>query len=80
MTDEVASVCRHPKLIIYYTDEHDVDEDWVTLTVQGGAYPQGISDGMSERYLNLIPSQISNYVAYKDKNTILADRMVFLMI
>ena len=34
--DDVASRCRHPKLIKYYTDWHDVDEETRTILAYGG--------------------------------------------
>ena len=44
-THAVASRCRHPKLIKYYTDYHDVDEDSRTILIQGGywTYETGIA-------------------------------------
>ena len=36
--DRIASRCRHPKLIKYYTDAHDVDEDVKTISSYGGLW------------------------------------------
>ena len=48
----VASVCRHPKLIIYHTDLLDVDEDMMIFTYHGGAWIDGSWVGIVNRFMN----------------------------
>ena len=43
------------KLIIYYTDAHDVDEDKRTMTNYGGFWPRGNDVGMMHRDLYQSP-------------------------
>ena len=74
-----ASRRRHWKMIKYYTDYHGVDEDMTTIARCGGMWVD-TSEGIVYRTLDFAPTRTSDYVAYKDKNTILDDRMVFLMI
>ena len=45
-SEDVASTCRHPKLVIYYTDWHDVDEDRATTLVQGAKWTDIIQAGI----------------------------------
>lgn len=80
--DIIASGRRHLKMIKYYTDEHNVDEDLRTLASQGGFWGYyGSGSGITMRYVFDDPSiYASNTVACKDKNTTLSARMVFLMI
>ena len=54
-------------MIIYYTDWHDVDEDWVTLTVQGTAYPDGVEAGVINRRASASPGDTSSHVASVQK-------------
>ena len=51
------------KLIIYYTDGHDVDEDNRTVVYHGGYWPSDTGVGVAARYTDLIPSHISDRVA-----------------
>ena len=51
----------------YYTDWHDVDEDWVTLTVQGTAYPDGVEAGVINRRASASPGDTSSHVASVQK-------------
>ena len=77
----IASGRRHPKLIEYYTDSHNVDEDLRTLASQGGMWGYyGSEAGITFRFVFDDPDTGTNTVAYKDKNTTLSTRMVFLMI
>ena len=41
-----ASGRRHLKMFIYYTDEHDVDEDLRTILIQGGNWPGTAMEGV----------------------------------
>lgn len=70
------------RLIKYYTDLHDVDEDLTAISVQGDQWKtDGTSVGITRRSLNdATATSTYNVVAYKDKNTTLSTRMVFLMI
>jgi len=56
-------VSRHQKLINYYTDEHNVDEDRVTITSQGGRWCELSTVGVSDRYIWNSPSSPSSNVA-----------------
>lgn len=69
-------------MIIYYTDTHDVDEDGTTISLQGGgeSWAMGSNAGITFRTMDTSPTYYTPDVAYKDKNTILVDRVVFLMI
>ena len=67
------------KLIIHYTDGHDVDEDSMTIPHYGGWWTYGTRVGVAYRELYNAPNVLAA-VAYKDKNTTLSSRMVFLMI
>ena len=75
----VASRRRHPKLIKYYTDAHDVDEDMRTISLQGGRWSESMT-GFARRSMVDTSTATWYTVAYKDKNTTLSARMVFLMI
>lgn len=54
------------KDIIYYTDEHNVDEDMMTIIDQGGSWFYGIEAGVMERHLNdflsLMTGEVASYV------------------
>ena len=79
LLDHVAPECRHWKMIKYYADYHDVDEDRATIVNFGGWWGSEDGVGVTCRDVSYDQSPTS-YVAYKDKNTILSSRMVFLMI
>ena len=50
--DIIASGRRHLKMIKYYTDEHNVDEDLRTLASQGGFWGYyGSGSGITMRYV-----------------------------
>ena len=67
------------RLIKYYTDHHDVDEDLKTITILGQSCSAKLL-GIMTRNLSDAPASAWAIVAYKDKNTTLSARMVFLMI
>ena len=50
-------------MCIYYTDEHDVDENMVTIMNQGGQWPHENSAGITIRTMNDIPTSSPDYVA-----------------
>jgi len=60
---DVASRCRHPKLIKYYTDMHDVDEDVRTGVRQGGSWGWENMAGITERSLNAPTFYVDTVVA-----------------
>ena len=62
----VASTCRHPKLVIYYTDYHDVDEDLKTIPIYGGWWTSNDMAGISERNVRSTPFNTYDYVASSD--------------
>ena len=62
---EVASKCRHWKMIKYYTDWHDVDEDGMTILIHGGAWYQTLS-GISRRHISISPTTSGLDVASSD--------------
>ena len=47
----------------YYTDEHNVDEDMMTIIDQGGSWFYGIEAGVMERHLNDFLSLMTGEVA-----------------
>ena len=60
----VASRCRHPKLIKYYTDAHDVDEDTRTVCNYGGWCSAVSWAGIACRDMTTNPtSAISDFAA-----------------
>ena len=63
----VASICRHPKLIKYYTDEHDVDEDLRTIASCNGNWPNENLAGVTFRHMNDIHINTYNFVASVQK-------------
>lgn len=67
-------------MINYYTDYHDVDEDLTSVSMSGRCWDSENVAGIAHRGMSRDPSDLSYNVAYKDKNTTLSSRMVFLMI
>jgi len=61
--DHVASRCRYPKLIKYYTDIHDVDEDVIITMEQSGHWGWGTAPGIVCRYMANTPFYADNTVA-----------------
>ena len=57
--------CLAVEYFIFYTDEHSVDEDMVTISVQGGGghYAVGSMVGITQRYVGDAPADASPYVA-----------------
>lgn len=51
------------RLIKYYADSHNVDEDMVSITACGGAFWDGYSGGIALRYVSKEINYIINYVA-----------------
>lgn len=64
--NHVASTCRHPKLVIYYTDEHNVDEDLQAIPMQGAEWAAGRFAGMFKQNLYLNNTHTSVAVASSD--------------
>ena len=58
-----ASGRRHPKLIIYYTDWHDVDEDMRAIIAHDGVWNQGTMIGIMCRNLHNTPADSGYNVA-----------------
>jgi hypothetical protein len=58
-----ASGRRHLKMFIYYTDEHDVDENMMTIMNQSGMWLNGSMVGIVIRTMNDIPTSSPDYVA-----------------
>ena len=54
---------EHEKLIKYYTDGHDVDEDKTTISGCGGQWVFTIRTGVASRYMDDSSSTISHTVA-----------------
>ena len=52
----VAFMCRHPELIKYYTDWHDVDEDKRGILSCGGSWDWENKAGVTFRSLNNTPT------------------------
>ena len=50
----------------YYTDSHNVDEDMMSITDQGGRWLEGSWGGIVQRDMCSIPSTISDIVASKN--------------
>ena len=59
---------------------HDVDEDETTIPYLGGSWTYEIQVGIAYRNTRYPSTHNASWVAYKDKNTTLSTRMVFLMI
>ena len=59
----VASVCRHLKYSLNYTDGHDVDEDMPTIVRHGGWYVDGYMSGVACRFMRETPTNTSESVA-----------------
>jgi hypothetical protein len=69
----VASRCRHPKLIKYYTDYHDVDEETRTIAHYGGDLVDngGTGAGITRRNLYHSSTDFYDFVAsLKNKNSL----------
>lgn len=71
---------RHWKTIKYYADYHDVDEELRTIASQGENWSANVIAGIMMRFVFDSPTNVFDTVAYKDKNTTLSARVVFLMI
>ena len=55
-----------PAIEVYYTDQHDVDEDVRTITHQGGhwnAYLESAASGVMSRGMNYVPTDSGGSVA-----------------
>ena len=78
--DVVASRRRHWKLIKYYTDWHDVDEDRVTILYQGGYWREDIKVGMTQRHIDVSPNHSDDVdgVASSNMKNSLIIRMVIM--
>ena len=50
-----------------YTDQHDVDEDMMTICTCYGAYNHGDDVGIMHRYVNDSPTLVSGDVASRQK-------------
>ena len=59
----IASRCRHPRLISYYTADHDVDENEPTIANFGGPWRFGDVAGVSCRYVSAPIHYTENNVA-----------------
>ena len=62
ITSDVAS-SNISKLIKYYTDTHDVDEDSRTFTIQGGCWLDQNQAGTPQRYMWYATTTALSYVA-----------------
>ena len=62
----VASRCRHPKLIKYYTDHHNVDEDMMTITSYSGDSGNAVFSGIFARGSDNAPTEAWDIVASSD--------------
>ena len=62
---DAASRCRHPKLIKYYTDWHDVDEESMTEVNYGGMWDFYDTAGFMRR--NLSDPVNSVYVSFASR-------------
>jgi len=51
------------KLIIYYTDWHNVDEDMVTLVYHGGRWQSATNVGVTYRDTDETPTHVSDTIA-----------------
>ena len=69
--DDAASRCRHPKLIKYYTDLHDVDENESTISAHGGHWNYTSGVGIVNRHVLDSPSYTHDDVASRNISFIL---------
>lgn len=76
--DRIASRCRHLKLIKYYTDTHNVDEDSITVSYHGGRWQNGRPVGIALRELLDNPTLISDVVASSNIAKILDMRIIMM--
>ena len=56
------------KLISYYTDSHDVDEDMRIIPIHGGRWIGGITAGVFDRAMDDAPDHDTYIVASRKKN------------
>ena len=69
--NDAASRCRHPKLIKYYTDLHDVDENESTISAHGGHWNYTSGVGIVNRHVLDSPSYTHDDVASRNISFIL---------
>ena len=49
----------------YYTDLHDVDEELMSISAQGGRWGHADGAGIATRYMNRSPTYVADLVASK---------------
>ena len=54
-----------PAIIIYYTDQHDVDEDKLTIPIHAGRWLAGENGGVFGKAMDDAPDYVANIVASK---------------
>ena len=58
-----------PAIIIYYTDQHDVDEDMRTIPIHGGRWIGDEGSGVFDRAMDDAPDHDTYIVASRKKIT-----------
>ena len=72
---------RHPKKISNYTDNHDVDESVMAISMHSGYWVDHTFAGITHRDMGGTSSYVSSHVAYKyNKNSTLITGVEFYMI
>ena len=63
----------------YYTDNHDVDESVMAISMHGGYWVHGVYTGIAHRDMNSTSSYVSSHVAskYNNKNSTLITGVEF---
>ena len=59
----VASMCRHLKYSLNYTDAHNVDEDMLTISMYGDPWYYGTLAGITHRDVDNAPANVYDIVA-----------------
>ena len=63
VANDVAFMCRHPKLTKYYADHHDVDEDARTIPSLGEHWCGVTYAGLHCRHIDWYPYVLNPHVA-----------------
>jgi len=69
-SDFAASRCRHPKLIKYYADQHDVDEELRTIPNYGGMWDYYSTAGITRRDIDSHGLGNAAVASLKNKNSL----------
>lgn len=65
---EVMLLRRTSEIFLNYTDDHEVDEDMLTIVLQGGYWPEGPVPGNTRRFMKYDLFSKFDTVASRKKN------------